>query len=231
MNTAIILAAGKGTRMKANLNKQYLLLKGKPIIAYTIAAFENSPLIDNIILVINEMDKDIFKKKIIDKYKFKKISKVIIGGKERQNSVMRGLKEVKDETNIVLVHDGARPFVSNRIIKNCIDGAKANNAVSAGVPIKDTIKVIDDNQNVLSTPTRSSLWITQTPQAFKIDILMDAHVKAKEDEYLGTDDASLVERMGVSVKMVDGDYKNFKITTPEDLFSAEAMLNHMKTIK
>ena len=230
MNTVIILAAGKGTRMQADLNKQYLLLQGNPIIAYTIKAFEESPLIDNIILVINENDNKLFEELIVNKFKFEKITKIITGGKERQDSVKKGLAQVHKKTKIVLVHDGARPFVTNNIIKNCIEGATKYDAVSAGVPIKDTVKIIDEEKNVISTPKRSSLWITQTPQAFKVKVLTKAHLEANNDNFLGTDDASLVERMGVSVKMVDGDYKNFKITTPEDLVAAEAMINYIKTI-
>lgn len=226
MNSVIILAAGKGSRMKASLNKQYLLLNNKPLIAHTIEAFNSSELIDEIVLVISNNDIDIFKDLIIDKYNYYKISDIVIGGNERQDSVYNGIKALDEKSEVVLIHDGARPFINDSIIKNCIDGANEYEAASAGVPVKDTIKIIDTDNKVISTPDRSQLWITQTPQSFKVDIIKKAHVNAKKDGFIGTDDASLVERLGLKVKMVEGDYKNIKITTPEDIFIGEAILNN-----
>ncbi|WP_432667367.1 2-C-methyl-D-erythritol 4-phosphate cytidylyltransferase [Wukongibacter baidiensis] len=228
MNTAIILAAGRGTRMKAEMNKQYLLLKGSPIIAHTISVFEKSPLIDEIILVINENDVDVCKKNILKKYNFKKVKKVIIGGKERQRSVYNGILEADEKSEILLIHDGARPIVSEQIIERCIKGAKEYGAVSAGVPIKETIKIMKADRFVDFTPKRENVWITQTPQAFKTDIIKKAHEMAIEEDILGTDDAMLIEHMGKKVKMVEGDYENIKITTPEDLITVEAILSHKR---
>lgn len=225
-NTVIILGAGKGTRMKKDLNKQYLMLKNKPILAQTIEVFEKCPYIDEIILVINENDYELYKKNILRKYKFKKIVKTINGGEERQNSVYNGLLAIHKDTEIVIIHDGARPLVTSSVIEKCIKNAAEYGAVSTGVPIKETIKIITEHNYVDHTPQREKVWITQTPQAFKTKIIKEAHEKAIEDQMLGTDDAMLVERMGLKVKMVESDYENIKITTPEDLITAEAILNH-----
>ncbi|MCT4593908.1 MAG: 2-C-methyl-D-erythritol 4-phosphate cytidylyltransferase [Anaeromicrobium sp.] len=228
MNTAIILAAGKGSRMKAQLNKQYLILKEKPILAHTISVFEESSLIDEIILVIGEFEHELCKNKILDKYKFKKVKKIISGGKERQDSVLNGIKAVNEKTDIVLIHDGARPLITRKIIKKCVDSAKKHGAASAGVPIKETIKIMGKDKFVKYTPKREDVWVTQTPQAFRIDVIKRAHEFAIEQEVLGTDDAMLVEHMGEHVKMVEGDYENIKITTPDDLITAEAILGHKR---
>ncbi|PAB57545.1 2-C-methyl-D-erythritol 4-phosphate cytidylyltransferase [Anaeromicrobium sediminis] len=230
MNTAIILAAGKGSRMKAQLNKQYLILKEKPILAHTISVFEESPLIDEIILVISEFEHDLCKNKILDKYKFKKVKKIVSGGKERQHSVLKGINAVNEKTDIVLIHDGARPLLTKNVIKKCVDSAKEYGAASVGVPIKETIKIMGKDKFVKYTPKRENVWVTQTPQAFSIEVIKRAHEVAIEQEILGTDDAMLVEHMGGDVKMVEGDYENIKITTPDDLITAEAILAHKKHI-
>lgn len=230
MNSAIILAAGKGARMKAELNKQYLILKDKPIIAHTLTVFENCPLIDEIILVINPEEKEICKTRILERFKFKKITQLVSGGAERQESVHNGLNAVDQRAEIVLIHDGARPLVTSKIIERCVQGAKAYGAVSAGVPIKETIKIMTKDRFVQYTPKREDVWITQTPQAFRIDMIREAHDFAIRHEVLGTDDAMLVEHMGGKVKMVEGDYENLKITTPEDLIAAEAILGYKRRI-
>ena len=228
MNTAIILAAGRGTRMKSEMNKQYLVLKGKPIIVHTLRVFQDSPFIDEIILVVNKNEREICQTKILDKYQYSKITKVIHGGDERQKSVLNGLMEIEENTEIVLIHDGARPLVTQDMIQRCVEGAKIFGAVSVGVPIKETIKIMTKDKFVSYTPIREDVWITQTPQAFKIDIIKNAHELAIEREIFGTDDAMLVEHMGHKVKMVEGDYENLKITTPEDLITAEAILNYKR---
>ncbi|MCG8482297.1 MAG: 2-C-methyl-D-erythritol 4-phosphate cytidylyltransferase [Clostridia bacterium] len=228
MNTAIILAAGKGTRMKRDMNKQYLMLKDKPIMAQTIDVFEKCLLIDEIILVINENERGFCQRIILEKYKFKKIAKVIGGGDERQRSVYNGLSAINKDTEIVIIHDGARPLVTSRIIEKCLKGAMAYGAVSAGVPIKETIKIMTKDKFVDYTPDREDVWITQTPQAFKTETIRAAHLLAIDQKILGTDDAMLVEHMGVKVKMLEGDYENIKITTPEDLIAAEAILNYKR---
>lgn len=229
MNTAIILAAGKGTRMKKNINKQYLMLKDEPMIVKTIDVLETTPLIDEIIIVINKEEKEYFKKFILNQYTFKKISQVVDGGSQRQESVYNALLVVEEKTNIVLIHDGARPFVTHEMIERCIHGALEFDAASTGVPIKETIKIITKNQIVKDTPNRENIWVTQTPQAFKLDVIKSAHQYAIEQKITGTDDAMLVEQMGKKVKMVKGDYQNLKITTPEDLIIAETILNKKTT--
>ncbi len=228
MNTAVILSAGKGTRMKTDFNKQYLMLKDKPIMAQTIDVFEKSPLIDQIILVVNESEKAFCQKVVIDRYKFKKIARIVNGGPERQNSVFNGLSALEKETTIVLIHDGARPLVTQKVIERCVKGALEFGAVSAGVPIKETIKITTKDKFVSYTPKREEVWITQTPQAFRKEIITKAHQFAMDQNVFGTDDAMLVEHMGIKVRMVEGDYENLKITTPDDLIAAEAILNHKR---
>ncbi|MFT9494128.1 2-C-methyl-D-erythritol 4-phosphate cytidylyltransferase [Anaerosolibacter sp.] len=228
MNTVIILAAGQGKRMNASSNKQYLILKDRPILAHTISAFEKCPMINQIILVVHEDEQELCKKNILEKYKYTKIKHLVKGGKERQESVYNGLKAIDEKTNIVLIHDGARPLITEQVIVRCIHGAIEYGAVSAGVPIKETIKIMGKDRFVSYTPKREDVWVTQTPQTFQKDTILKAHEFAIAQEIIGTDDAMLVEHMGMKIKMVEGDYENIKITTPEDLIAAEAILNYKR---
>lgn len=221
--TAIITAAGKGTRMKSNINKQYMEIAGIPVLARTIAAFQKCDAIDDIVLVVNEEDIDYCRNEIVNQYGFSKVSKLAGGGAERQHSVYLGLRAADRNCSIVLIHDGARPFVSYKNIVDCIDTARIHRACGIGVRLKDTVKICDDKGFVAATPERSSLWSIQTPQAFDFGTIMYAHEKAISDGYTGTDDMVLVERTGIPVKIVEGDYKNIKITTPEDLIVGEAI--------
>lgn len=216
MNGVVIVAAGTGSRMKMGINKQFIKLEGKEIIAYTIEKFYNNSNIEDIVVVVKEDESEFFKKEILDKYNFKNI-KIAYGGKERQDSVYNGLKSLDKKCDIVLIHDGARPFVSDKIIDNCIEEVKEHKAIVVGVPVKDTIKVIDNDKNIVDTPNRSVLWAVQTPQTFDYNILIDAYKDAFKSGFYGTDDAMLVERIGYKVKMVEGSYNNIKITTKEDL--------------
>lgn len=216
MNGVVIVAAGTGSRMNMGINKQFIKLEGKEIIAYTIEKFYNNSNIEDIVVVVKEDESDFFKKEILDKYNFKNI-KIAYGGKERQDSVYNGLKLLDKKCHVVLIHDGARPFVSDKIIDNCIEEAKNHKAVVVGVPVKDTIKVIDKDKYIVDTPNRSVLWAVQTPQTFDYNILIDAYKDAFKNGFYGTDDAMLVERIGYKVKMVEGSYNNIKITTQEDL--------------
>lgn len=226
--TTIITAAGKGTRMNSNINKQYIDISGIPVLARTISAFQKCEAVNDIIVVVNEENIDYCKEKIIEKYNFTKVKSLVCGGAERQNSVYQGLCAADENSNIVLIHDGARPFVSNKNIVDCINAAKIYGACGIGVRLKDTIKICDKNGFVESTPDRSSLWSIQTPQAFIYDIIMDAHKKAIQCGYIGTDDMVLVERQGIKVKIIEGSYQNIKITTPEDLLTGELII---KTIE
>ena len=198
------------------INKQFIKLEGKEIIAYTIEKFYNNSNIEDIVVVVKEDESEFFKKEILDKYNFKNV-KIAYGGKERQDSVYNGLKLLDEKCDVVLIHDGARPFVSDKIIDKSIEEAKEHKAIVVGVPVKDTIKVIDNDKNIVDTPNRSVLWAVQTPQTFDYNILIDAYKDAFKNKFYGTDDAMLVERIGYKVKMLEGSYNNIKITTQEDL--------------
>ena len=216
MNGVVIVAAGTGSRMNMGINKQFIKLEGKEIIAYTIEKFYNNSNIEDIVVVVKEDESEFFKKEILDKYNFKNV-KIAYGGKERQDSVYNGLKLLDEKCDVVLIHDGARPFVSDKIIDKSIEEAKEHKAIVVGVPVKDTIKVIDNDKNIVDTPNRSVLWAVQTPQTFYYNILIDAYKDAFKNKFYGTDDAMLVERIGYKVKMLEGSYNNIKITTQEDL--------------
>ena len=214
MNYAMIVAAGSGKRMGADRPKQFLELNGRSILSYTIETFDSSPDIDGIVIVTNADNVDYVKNDIAAP--FKKVKAVIAGGSERQYSVYNGIKAIEN-CDILLIHDGVRPFVTNGSIKNIIEETKINGCCILAVPVKDTIKICDKDGFITSTPDRSLLWQAQTPQAFKFDIIKKAHESAKEDNFLGTDDAMLTERLGYKTKAVMGSYENIKITTPEDM--------------
>ena len=203
MNGVVIVAAGTGSRMNMGINKQFIKLEGKEIIAYTIEKFYNNSNIEDIVVVVKEDESEFFKKEILDKYNFKNV-KIAYGGKERQDSVYNGLKLLDEKCDVVLIHDGARPFVSDKIIDKSIEEAKEHKAIVVGVPVKDTIKVIDNDKNIVDTPNRSVLWAVQTPQTFDYNILIDAYKDAFKNKFYGTDDAMLVERIGYKVKMLEG---------------------------
>ncbi len=226
--TAIITAAGKGTRMNSRISKQYLEIGGIPVLARTISAFESCSEIDNIIIVVNENDINFCKHEIVEKFNFMKVISLVSGGAERQNSVYKGLCSIREENGVVLIHDGARPFVTNENIVDCINATREYGACGIGVRSKDTIKISDENGFVQSTPDRSSLWSIQTPQGFMYDIIKNAHDKAVQNGYMGTDDMVLVEKLGIPVKIVEGSYQNIKITTPEDLIMGESLLSSGK---
>lgn len=226
--TAIVLAAGSGSRMKSKTKKQFMEIKGKPVIWYSLFEFEKSR-VDEIILVTGKEDIDYCKKEIVEKYNLKKIKNVVAGGSERYESVYNGLKEVTG--NIVLIHDGARPLINNEIIERSIEGTIKSDACVVGVPVKDTIKRANKEGYIIDTPNRSELWITQTPQSFKTDLVKMAYKKMKEGLEKGnttlniTDDAMVVEEFTTNqVRFVQGDYKNIKVTTPEDIDIAELFI-------
>jgi len=217
----IIPAAGSGSRMGAGFNKLFLKIKNSPIIELTIKIFGEDPRCNEIILPIKEAEKHLFDSLNLSKSIKHKIT-YVQGGSERQESVYNGLLSIKDAAGYVLVHDGARPFVSKEVIERIIERLNRHQAVICAVPMKDTIKkVIDDK--VVETIDRSTLWGVQTPQAFTYDSLIQAHQKAIQSGFLGTDDASLVEWNGQVVSVVNGDYNNIKVTTKEDLFFAETI--------
>lgn len=221
--SAIIVAAGKGTRMRSSKNKQFINLIDRPVLAYTLQAFEDCALIDEIIVVTSE-EGIVLCKEIVDISELAKVTKIVVGGKERQDSVYNGLKEISHEASMVAVHDGARPLILPEHIEATIQAAMQTGAAAVGVKLKDTVKLVDDDNNIVRTMDRSKLWAVQTPQTFKVDLLKNAHHRAKEEGIYATDDCMLVEQMGVTVKMVEGSYDNIKITTPEDIYLAEAIL-------
>ncbi|WP_409290959.1 2-C-methyl-D-erythritol 4-phosphate cytidylyltransferase [Peribacillus sp. SCS-37] len=219
----IIPAAGRGTRMKADRNKLLLPLKGVPLIVYTIKVFSSDPACRMIILPAAAGDMESLEE-IINDHSFEKPIQLIAGGKERQDSVYNGLMALKETEGMVLVHDGARPFIQQNQVEALVRTASSSGAAILAVPVKDTIKKALNN-TVIETVERSSLWAVQTPQAFRISLLKEAHAEAKKTHFLGTDEASLIENLGHSVSVVEGNYDNIKITTPEDLYFAEAILN------
>lgn len=226
MVSVVIAAAGKGTRMGMEINKQYLEVLGMPVLARTIQSFEACSLIDEIIVVANEAELG-YCNNIIEPFGFRKIRAVTAGGATRQQSVLKGLCKVSADSGIVLIHDGARPFIDEKDIVECIDAAGRYGAAIMAVPAKDTIKSEDKCGFVDETLDRSSLWYIQTPQAFDFKLIMEAHRRAAEDGFEGTDDAVLIERTGHRVRLVMGNYLNIKITTKEDIILAEAICRHM----
>jgi 2-C-methyl-D-erythritol 4-phosphate cytidylyltransferase len=221
---AIIPAGGSGKRMQGRLSKQYLFVGGKPILVHTLSVFQRSPDIDKIILVVLEEDIRMVRQMIVDSGGISKVRHVLAGGEQRQDSVRNGLAVIGSDVEIVLIHDAVRPFVSDDLIHEAVREAKKHGAVTAGMPVKDTIKRVDRNGEVLETLDRQVLWMTQTPQAFKRYLIQEAYQKADADQFYGTDDASLVERMGFRVTMIAASYANIKITTPEDLLMAEFLI-------
>ncbi|MFC3750482.1 2-C-methyl-D-erythritol 4-phosphate cytidylyltransferase [Paenibacillus sp. GCM10012306] len=215
---AVIVAAGKGTRMGTAESKQYLLLEGKPIAVHTLEVFQRHERISEIVLVTGAEDMERCQEWIAA-YKLDKVKMIVPGGSERQHSVYRGLLQLNTEW--VMVHDGVRPFVHPREIEACYQQALQSGAAVLAVPVKDTIKQVDSGGTVVSTPDRRSLWAIQTPQTFRLSDLLMAYETAEQDGFLGTDDSSLAERAGIAVSVVEGSYRNIKITTPEDLDFAE----------
>jgi 2-C-methyl-D-erythritol 4-phosphate cytidylyltransferase len=220
---AVIVAAGAGKRIEGDLPKQFLTLGDKPILAHTIEKFESCELIDEIILVVPEDYLSYCSQAIVDKFSFRKIKKIVCGGKERQDSVYLGLKACSGGTSIVAIHDGVRPFIPSDKISDSVRVCQTKRAVILAVAPKDTIKRVADG-SVVTTLDRNKLCLVQTPQVFEYELILDAHQKAKEDGFLGTDDSALVERLGHQVTILEGDYRNIKITRAADLTVAKRFL-------
>lgn len=228
--TAIVLAAGKGKRMKSNISKQFLELNGKPVLYYSLAAFEKSP-VDQVVLVTGEQDTEYCRKEIVEKYGFQKVAKIVPGGRERYHSVWHGLQAAAD-CDYVLIHDGARAFIDQATIERCMQDVIKSRACVAAVPVKDTIKIVDSELCGSETPDRSILWTIQTPQVFDYSLIYEAYGKLALELESGdaptvTDDTMVAEYyMGIHVHMVMGSYYNIKVTTPEDLVLGEGILGH-----
>ena len=238
--TAVILAAGRGTRMGTQTAKQYLKLQGKPILAYALEIFEQSAVVDDILLMTDKEHVEYCKKEIVDAYHLDKVSTVGAGGRERYESVWKALCTLMDreegekesvardrQDGYVFIHDGARPFVTGEIIERAYRAVCKCNACVVGMPVKDTIKLVNREGMIESSPDRSMVWQAQTPQVFSVPLIVEAFIRQMKEDCTGiTDDAMVVEaQMGVKAHMVMGSYANIKITTPEDLFMAEVLRN------
>ena len=222
MISAIVLAGGRGKRMNYHKSKQFIEIKGKPVLVYTLEKFIYNKSIDEVILVLPEDEVDYCKKEVLQKYSLK-VDRIVIGGKERQDSVFNAL-EAMEKANIVLIHDGARPFISEKIIEEGIKYANIYGAAAPGVTPKDTIKIKNEDNISVDTPDRNTLVAVQTPQCFKYDEIYQCHRKIKEENAIVTDDTSVVEKYGHKVYLYEGDYTNIKITTHEDLILAERLI-------
>ncbi len=233
-NVAIVLAAGVGKRMQSDVPKQYLLLKDKPILWYALNAFESSEVIDCVILVVGKGEIPYCRENMVEKYGFQKVEQIIEGGAERFLSVWEALKVIKEQDNpgYVFIHDGARPFVTEKIIADTYEAAKAHGGCVAAMPVKDTIKIADDAGFGVKTPNRRTVWMVQTPQTFEKELIVEAYGELMDNleelEKQGvqiTDDAMVVETMKkMPVKLVEASYENIKITTPEDIRIGESFL-------
>jgi 2-C-methyl-D-erythritol 4-phosphate cytidylyltransferase len=222
--TVLVPAAGSGRRMGKATAKQFLPLGAKPLLAHTLLAFQRSPEIDEIIPILSSEDMEACLRDVIEPNHLTKVKTLVVGGRERQDSVYNGLRKLGPDAEIVLVHDGVRPFVTAAMIEQCIEHARKGDCVAVGVPLKDTVKEVDDRGVVRATLERNRLWAVQTPQAFPAGILRQAYEDAYARKLSATDDATLVERAGYEVRIIMGSYENIKITTPEDLVLAGEIL-------
>lgn len=231
-NVAIVLAAGQGKRMHSSVHKQYLLLRDKPVIYYSLKAFQNIPFIEEIVLVTGKDEEEYCRAEIVEKFHFTKVTRIVEGGRERYHSVANALKVIEG-AGYVFIHDGARPFLTEEILMRAYQAVKEHHACVVGMPVKDTIKIADENRFAKQTPDRNTLWQVQTPQVFSTALAKEAYDRLllKEEELIAqgiriTDDAMVVETLlAHPVKLVEGSYENIKITTPEDLRIAEAFLS------
>lgn len=237
--TAVVLSAGQGKRMGTSVQKQYIELEGKPIIYYTLKVFQESEVIDDIVLVVGKGQITYVNDEIVEKYGFTKVDTIVEGGKERYDSVWQGLKVIADEESglksanrdgYVYIHDGARLFVDEEILRRGYDTVSKYRACVAGMPSKDTVKLVNKDIFATETPERKYVWAVQTPQIFETSLIIEAYSRLMREEYVNvTDDAMVVEQqMGIPVKLFEGSYENIKITTPEDLAIAKVFLNGKK---
>jgi 2-C-methyl-D-erythritol 4-phosphate cytidylyltransferase / 2-C-methyl-D-erythritol 2,4-cyclodiphosphate synthase len=220
---AIIPAGGAGKRLKEKKAKQYLFLDDLPVLIHALKVFQKAKIINEIILIIPK-DDIASSKQMINKYALTKVSEIIAGGRERQDSVKNGLAAIKGKCDLVVIHDAVRPFVTEKMIEDVIETARKTGAASIGVKAKDTIKETKKDNLVKSTIPRENIWLTQTPQAFRYEILKKAYQVAYAKKFYGTDDALLVERVGKKVRMIEGSYENIKITTQEDMMIADTII-------
>lgn len=223
---AIVLAAGSGKRMNSQVHKQYLIIQDRPVLYYSLKEFQDSA-VDEIVLVVGKGEEEFCRREIVDKYGISKVKAIVEGGKERYRSVFEGLKQTSD-ADYVLIHDGARPFVNQDIIRRCMQEAQKYQACVVGMPVKDTIKIADEEGYAKQTPDRKNVWMIQTPQTFSYALIYEAYEEMlKTEDTAITDDAMVLERIkGKKSKLIEGSYRNIKITTPEDLLIANVYLQH-----
>lgn len=235
---AVVLAAGSGSRMNSDVKKQYMKIGGKPMIYYSLKAFEES-IVDDIIVVVSRGDVDFVKKDIVEKYGFDKVKAIVEGGLARYHSVRLGLQAASADCDYAFIHDGARPFIDRDIIMRALSAVKEYKACVVGMPAKDTIKISDEKGFAAKTPDRDLMWMVQTPQVFSYGMILELYQRLDREEgdlmakgIKITDDAMVVEYYtDTKVKLVEGSYDNIKITTPEDLAVAEAILEKKKHAK
>ena len=218
--TAIILAAGNSVRFGTNTNKNFEIINGKSVLSYSLNAFNQNPYIDNIVIATKENEKEIVKD-IVNKESYTKNIQIVTGGNTRKESVYNCIKNL--DSNIVIIHDGARPLIKQEYINKCIESMNEFNGVTIGVKSKDTIKIADENNLVINTTKRDNTWLIQTPQCFNKEILLEMHKKYKNDDT--TDDCALLEKNNYKIKIIEGDYKNIKITTLEDIKIVNEFIN------
>lgn len=223
---AIVLAAGSGKRMNSQVHKQYLIIQDRPVLYYSLKEFQDSA-VDEIVLVVGKGEEEFCRREIVDKYGISKVKAIVEGGKERYHSVFEGLKQTSD-ADYVLIHDGARPFVNQDIIRCCMLEVPEYQACVVGMPVKDTIKIADEGGYAKQTPDRKNVWMIQTPQTFSYALIYEAYEEMlKTEDAAITDDAMVLERTkGKKSKLIEGSYRNIKITTPEDLLIANVYLQH-----
>ena len=222
-NLAVIVAGGTGTRMGSDMPKQYIEILGKPVLAWAIAPFERCRFIDEIILVAHEEYLAYASQAIVDKFGFKKINKITTGGETRQESVLAGLTACPRATDKVAIHDGARPIIDHILIEKLLEEASETQGAIPAIKAKDTIKLVDDNMMSKTLP-RDRIYLAQTPQVFTYQHIFEIHKKAADSEFKASDDAMLAEQYGLDVKVIEGSYRNIKITTPEDLILAKELM-------
>lgn len=226
---ALVPAAGRGLRMGGRVPKQFLSLGGHPLIIHSLRVLQASSSIDEIILAVPQSDMDYCLKEIVAQHHFTKVTKVVPGGTERQDSVRHALEAVHDEVDVVLVHDAVRPFLTDLMVEEVISKARAKGAAIIALPMKDTVKQVRADHVIERTIDRTGLWLAQTPQAFRRDWLLSAHRKAHGEGVRATDDAYLMEWCGYSVSVVEGSGENIKVTRPEDMVIGEAILASRRT--
>lgn len=221
---AIVPAAGLGIRMGGAVRKQFRPLGGLPLLVHSLRVFESSPVIEAVVLAVPEADLGYCRTHIVDPHGFTKVTQIVAGGQERQDSVRRALAMVDERIGLVVIHDAVRPFVTEAMIRQVVEAARADGAAIIALPMRDTVKQVGGDRLIERTVDRKPLWLAQTPQAFRRDWLAEAHRKAQAEGVAATDDAYLLEWMGHPVRVVEGSGENIKVTRPEDLVIGEAIL-------